>query len=50
MAKRENTIAKRENTMAKRENTMAKRKRTKKQTMIYNIIYKELKIDQHETH
>jgi hypothetical protein len=27
-----------------------KRKRTKRQTMIYNIIHKELKIEQHESH
>ena len=32
------------------ENTMAKRKRTKGQSMIYKILHRKLKIEQHEPH
>ena len=32
------------------DNIITKRKRTKGQTMIYKIIHRKLKIEQHETH
>ena len=47
--KRENTMAK-EKIQWQKGKYNGKRKRTKRQTMIYNIIHKELKIEQHESH
>ena len=32
------------------DNTIAKRKRAKKKTMIYKILYRKLKVEQHEHH
>jgi hypothetical protein len=41
-----------DNAMAKRrtDNTMAKRKRTNGQTMIYKVLHRKLKIEQHDPH
>jgi hypothetical protein len=52
--KRKNTMAKEKIQWQKiqwqKKKYNGKRKRTKRQTMIYNIIHKELKIEQHESH